>query len=109
MLKGIVILLGIAIVVVLAAIVVTVVQRAGQVIESDMPVVATPQSVETTIQSIGDRSIEIPAGAEVVGMVMSGDRIVLRLAREGAADVLLVLDLSTGRRLGRITLDPKPR
>ena len=48
-------------------------------------------------------------GAEVVGMAMSGDRMVLRLARDGSADVLLVLGLSTGRRLGRITLDPKSR
>ena len=109
LLKGIVILLGIAIVIVLAAIVVTVVQRAGQMVEEEAPSVAASRSVETTIQSFGDRTIGIPDGAEIAGMVMSGDRLVLWLARDGGADVLLVIDLSNGQRLGRITLDPEPR
>lgn len=109
LLKGIVILLGIAIVVVLSVIVITIIQRAGQMAEGEAPAVGAAPAAETTTQSFGDLSIAIPVGAEVVGMVMSGDRMVLRLARDGAADALLVVDLSTGRRLGRITLDPQPR
>jgi hypothetical protein len=51
-----------------------------------------------------DGRIELPAGAKVVDMAASGERLVLRVALPDAGERLIVVDLSRVRQLGALEL-----
>ena len=51
-------------------------------------------------------AIDIPAGARIETMTTSSNRLILDLALPDGGRLLLVLDLTTGARLGTITLRP---
>jgi len=51
-------------------------------------------------------AIDIPAGARIEAMTASANRLVLELALPGGERQLLVVDLTTGARLGTIALRP---
>lgn len=86
-LKALVIVMGIAIIVGATVVVMTIVQRAGSL----SPAVAS-------------KSIELPAGARVVGQDISDKRILLRLRLPDGEERLIVVDADTGRVTGGFTL-----
>jgi hypothetical protein len=51
-----------------------------------------------------DAKLALPAGARVIDMTASGDRLVLRVALPDATERLLVVDLVRGRQIGALEL-----
>ncbi len=101
-LKAVVILLGVAILAAVAAIVVTIIQRAGQVVVDSEPASTAPAA-------FGDQRVAIPAGAQVVGTTASDDRLVVRVRLGDGSEQLIVFDLNSGQRLGAFHLEPAVR
>ncbi len=106
LLKAVVIILGVAIVAVLAVIVVTIVQRAGELAAEREPA-ASPVTGEAAPAAFGERNLVVPAGDRIIAMTATGDRLILRLDRPDGGEYLLVVDLKTGVRLGKIRLGPE--
>jgi hypothetical protein len=52
--------------------------------------------------------IEIPRGARIEAMTAGPDRLVLGLVLPEGSRQLLIIDLATGARLGKIELHPAP-
>lgn len=53
------------------------------------------------------RSYPLPAGAELVRADLADDRVLLHLRLDGR-DVLQVVDLTTGKLVRQLTLEPAP-
>jgi hypothetical protein len=53
-------------------------------------------------------TVDIPRGARIEAMTASSDRLVLDLALPDGGRRIIVVDLSTGTRLGTINLHPAP-
>ena len=106
LLKAIVIILGVAIVAVLVVIVVTIVQRAGKLTAEPEPAVA-PATGAAAPAAFDERHLVVPAGDRIIAMTATGDRLILRLDRPDGGEYLLVVDLKTGVRLGKIRLGPE--
>ena len=53
------------------------------------------------------RGYELPAGAELVRSDLDDDRVLLHLRIDGR-DVLQVIDLTTGKLVRQLTLEPTP-
>lgn len=51
-----------------------------------------------------DGKVELPAGARILDMTASGDRLVLRVALADGSERLVVVDLARGRQLGALEL-----
>jgi uncharacterized membrane protein HdeD (DUF308 family) len=51
-----------------------------------------------------DGKLELPAGARVVDMAATGERLVLRVALPDAHERLIVVDLARGRQIGTLEL-----
>jgi len=68
---------------------------------------APPSSGTAAVTEFGSIPVPVPAGARVEQMVVSGDRIVLRLTGAGA-ERLIVLDPAQGRVAGSFQLSPEP-
>ena len=51
-----------------------------------------------------DGRLELPAGARVVDMAATGERLVLRVALPDAQERLIVVDLAHGRKVGTLEL-----
>ncbi|MSP51552.1 MAG: hypothetical protein EXQ91_04045 [Alphaproteobacteria bacterium] len=96
-LKVVVILLGVLILIGFGAMIGVIAERlvAGERIAKANPVLALA-------------ALALPKGARVVETVAAGDRLILRVAREGAADELIIYDLALGRALGTIALTEAP-
>ena len=58
--------------------------------------------------TLGAASVEIPRGARVSAMTTGGDRLVLALTLASGSQQLLVIDLTTGTRLGTVELHEQP-
>jgi hypothetical protein len=106
LLKAVVIILGVAILAAIGVIIVTIVERAGNLAADPDPgpVSATGRSAPA---AFGERHLAVPDGDRVVAMTADGDRLVLRLERPDGGTYLLVVDLRTGARLGTIRLGPE--
>jgi hypothetical protein len=88
MLKVAVVVMGVLIVVGVMALVTILVQRVGGL-------VASPASVASLVDE--------PAGSHIAGASAAGDRVVLRL-QGGGPDRVVVVDLRSGRVVGRVGL-----
>ena len=93
-LKVLVIGMSVAIVVMITIIVTTIANRAAQ----------APDSVP----SFDPQTVEIPAGARVVGTSIGDGRAIVRLEFADRPPRLLLIDLATGRNLGAIDLVVAP-
>ncbi|MGH7048255.1 MAG: DUF6476 family protein [Stellaceae bacterium] len=51
-------------------------------------------------------SLDLPPGARIAAMTTAPDRLILQLALPDGASRLVILDLTTGARLGSIALNP---
>ena len=110
LLKASVIIMGVLILVGLTVIVVVIVGRYGgsgapgaaSSAGSQAPSVAAPVA-----RGFGERFVVIPRGAEAVETRLDGNRLVVRLRLADGAAALLMLDATTGERLGLVRLDPR--
>jgi hypothetical protein len=95
-LKALVIIMGVAILAIIAVIVVTLIQRAG----SDSPRMA----------GFGEVDFALPAGCVLAAATAAEDRLILRLdgPAERGCQQAVVLDLESGEVLGRVTAAPAP-
>lgn len=93
-----------AILAAIGVIIVTIVERAGNLAADPEPVPAIGRSAPA---AFGEHQLAVPDGDRVVAMTADGDRLVLRLERPGGGTYLLVVDLRTGARLGTIRLGPE--
>lgn len=102
-LKGLVIGMGVLIVVGLTVVIVTVIKRQG----NDSPsAIKSPVGVSVPIEhGFGEKRVQIPKGAKVVETVIDGNRLVVRLDLNSNEQALLIVDFSTGQRVGLIRLD----
>jgi hypothetical protein len=93
-LKVLVVVLGVLLVGGTAALIVTIIDRAG-------PRVAAPP--RTGFERL---VIDLPEGARVLGTEAAGDRLVVRIALAAGGELLLLIDARNGERLGTIELRP---
>jgi hypothetical protein len=93
-LKVLVVVLGVLLVGGTAALIATIIGRAG-------PRVAAPPG--TGFERL---VIDLPEGARVLGTEASGDRLVVRIALAAGGEQLLLIDPRNGDRLGTIELRP---
>ncbi|MEQ9487531.1 MAG: hypothetical protein RIM72_00910 [Alphaproteobacteria bacterium] len=54
--------------------------------------------------AFGDIDIDLPAGSQITDYKIQGDRLVISVSVLGGGASLIVVDLSSGTRLGTITL-----
>lgn len=52
-------------------------------------------------------TLDLPAGARVVGAEASGDRLVVRVDLGGGSEELIVVNLATGAPISTVTLRPQ--
>ena len=62
----------------------------------------------TTSPAFAARAIDIPRGARIEAMTAAADRLVLALALPEGDRQLVIIDLTTGARLGTLELHPSP-
>ncbi|TNE41338.1 MAG: hypothetical protein EP348_01045 [Alphaproteobacteria bacterium] len=116
LLKWIVGILGVLIVIFTAVIAVTIFQRltATGSVEKDGKTATTEamaappvlkSDAATKLPRFGDIRLPVPDDMDVIDMTASSDRLFLTLGTEGAARLVLVIDLSDGRVLGSINLE----
>lgn len=101
--KFIVTVLGVAILVVLGVIVVTVIERTGDVVEP------APADEATRPPAFGEAAVALPADTEITDLIAEGDRLIVGLRGTDGTESLIVIDLATGRRLGLIELGREGR
>jgi len=102
-LKALVIGMGILILIGLAAVVVAVIQRAGDDGDDDPSTVRSGAPAE---RGFGDVRVRLPPGAQVIGTSADGGRLIVHLRLAGGEARILVIDLATGKRLGAIEFAP---
>jgi hypothetical protein len=90
-LKAVVIILGVLILLAFGVLVGGLIMRAGG------GATATDEPYLT--------AIPLPAGASVTGTELVGNRLMLRIERPGANEVV-ILDANSGRVMGRVVLQP---
>jgi hypothetical protein len=59
-----------------------------------------------TSAGFGSAEVAVPAGCQVVETVSAADRLVLRLGTGERCNQVIIVDLATGRLLGRLNLVP---
>lgn len=108
LLKASVIIMGILIVVGMTVLLATVIKRYGE----DDPAMAAASSSSAGLSApiergFGERAVAIPKGAEPLETRLDGSRLVVRLRLSDGTSALLILDASSGEKLGLIRLDPR--
>ena len=110
-LKILVIAMGVVIVIGTAVVVITIFQRAGAKWSEDgaagqIERVAAPDSAAPT--GFGTRTLEVPRGSRIVGMVAQGNRLIVRLELTDGGRRILILDTMTGANLGAFEVREAP-
>jgi hypothetical protein len=126
-LKTLVIGMGALIVIGLTVVIVKVAQQAGEPAQSvaispappGPPVIGAPApfvigapapvSMPVAAKRLGDISVAIPAGAAAEGLVTDAGRLIVRLRLADGRAALLLIDATTGKKLGMITLDNRSK
>lgn len=110
-LKFLVIAMGVVIVIGTAVVVVTIFQRASAKWTEDSRVGRAEEGTSPSVAirtGFGTRTLEVPRGSRIVGMVAEGDRLIVRLELTDGARRILVLDTMTGARLGTFEVREAP-
>lgn len=107
-LKALVIIMGVLIVLGTTVVVVTIYNRlnSGGTERGATERAAGPAS--PTPASFGTATVALPDGCRASEMVPGGDRLLLRLGGGPGCDGILVLDLNTGRQLGKLEFVTEP-
>jgi hypothetical protein len=113
-LKVLVAVMGVLIVAGLAVIGVTLVKRIGGEGPAP-PAAAVPALGAASLAKgglggaqFGDKTVELPKNGRLTGVHTEAGRLVLRVLLPGSREMLIVLDLATGERLGTINVNPAP-
>lgn len=75
-------------------------------IDHPRPAAAAPPATPLAVATPHASTIDLPAGARVVGAEASGDRLVVRVELAGGAQRLIVINLATGATVSTVTLRP---
>jgi len=97
-LKALVIVMAVAIVAGLAVIGATIYNR----------IQARAQAASGELPAFDRAAVPVPAGCRVAGLHPAGDRLLLQLEGIAGCQQILVVDLRSGRLLGRLDLAPAP-
>ncbi len=115
-LKALVVVLGVIIAAGIALLGVTVYQRAVDLADEQAPtssaIRASAGSVAGktggeeagTRRDFGTQALALPKGSRIVEMVAEGDRLILRLRLRDGGLQIVILDMTSGRRLGTVRL-----
>ena len=69
--------------------------------------VVTPSTAPLIANSFGEVSLDLPSTAQVISASAAGNRLVMVIARDGQnADLVAVVDMNTGKVLGRVKTSP---
>ncbi len=66
------------------------------------------ESMAEAERVFGEIEVALPAGDRVVDVGASGDRLAVRVADADGGERVIVVDLTTGQRLGVVRLVPGP-
>jgi hypothetical protein len=102
-LKALVIVMGVLIVAGLAVVVVTIYNRMQARTST-----AGPTAEGGELPAFDRATVPVPAGCRVAGLQSAGDRLLLQLAGVAGCEQILVVDLRSGRLLGRLDLVATP-
>ena len=98
-LKLLVVIMGVLLVGGTAALIVAIIDRASHRI-------TTPTSA-VALHGFDSKVVELPPGGRVLEVEAVGERLVVRVGlAEGAGEMLLLIDPTTGARLGTVELRP---
>jgi hypothetical protein len=81
---------------------------AGPAVEQDAPsgaAASRDDRARTRIAPLVEGGIVLPAGAEIVHMAISADRLALHLRQPGGGESILLVDAHTGAVVGRLAID----
>jgi len=72
----------------------------------ETPAVTKMTAPDTAPRALGDLRLEIPKGFRVNDTNLQGNRLIVRLGNDLGITRLLILDVSTGAKLGTIAFEP---
>jgi hypothetical protein len=98
-LKALVIVLGILLVGGTVALVATIISRAGRSPAGAPVVTATARAPYET-------ALGLPAGSQILAVEPAGERVLIRAVPPDGRELLFILDLASGARLGTVELRP---
>ncbi len=98
--------MGVLIVIGLVIIFVTIAKRMGAGKGADD---AAPAAKPAAAAPFGDTLVSIPRGGRMVDFRSDGSRLLVHVRPPGLEDVIHVIDLSTGKSLGTVTVAPRPQ
>ena len=98
-LLGLVIAMGVLIIIGLVVVIATVSKRMSP----------SSPSASTLLATFGSTDVPVPAGCQVVETVPAADRLILRLGTGERCNQIIIVELATGRPLGRLNLVPAPQ
>ena len=100
--------MGVLIVIGLVIIFVTIAKRMGGGKGADDAGLSHPLPAPV-VAPFGDTVITIPRGGRMVDFRSDGSRLLVHVRPPGLEDVIHVIDLSTGKSLGTVTVAPRPQ
>ena len=100
--------MGVLIVIGLVIIFVTIAKRMGGGKGADDAAQSHPLPA-AVVAPFGDTVITIPRGGRMVDFRSDGSRLLVHVRPPGLEDVIHVIDLSTGKSLGTVTVAPRPQ
>jgi len=101
-LKALVIVMGVLIIAGVTVVVVTIYNR----MRASAP--GSGAAAGNELPSFDRATVPVPAGCRVAGLEPAGDRLLLQLAGVAGCEQILVIDLRSGRLLGRLDLVATP-
>ena len=60
------------------------------------------------VTAFDEKTVELPKNGRLTGVHTEAGRVILRVLLPGNREMLIVLDLATGERLGTINVNPTP-
>ncbi len=106
-LKGVVIVMGIAIAVGIGILGYVIYKRSGALIaQEEEP--APPLAEQGALPAFPPASLGLPAGSRVQKMVVSGGRLVVSVVVPEQGERIVIIDLRSGAELGSIGLEEVP-
>ena len=69
---------------------------------------APAASAGASLAGFDEKTVELPKNGRLTGVHTEAGRVVLRVLLPGNKEMLIVLDLATGERLGTINVNPAP-
>ncbi len=101
--------MGVLIVLGLVVVFATIAKRMGAGKGTEAAVAAEPPSPPKPAVAFGDTLVSIPRGGRMVDFRSDGSRLLIHVRPPGLEEMIHVIDLSTGKTLGTVTVAPRPQ